>query len=64
MAQADDIPVQLVSLDDPVVAQRFFDRFDPIDGEGWNMVWVTSKQREETQRLLLEFGKIKGNQLD
>jgi hypothetical protein len=64
LAKADDVPVQLVSLDDPIVSQRFFDRFDSIDSEGWQMVWSTSKQRTDTQQLLLNFGKIKGVQLD
>lgn len=58
-----DIPVEIVSLKNPDVYKRFISRFDPIDGEGLNIVFATSQQREAAQRLLVEFNKIRGIQL-
>ena len=63
-AGIDDIPVERVSLDNPIVKDRFFERFDPIDGEGLQIVIATSKQRQNAQELLFQQGKIKGIQLD
>jgi len=62
-AGIDDIPIEIVSLRNPVVNRRFFTRFDPIDGEGLQLVLATSKQREAAQRLLVQYRKIKGIQL-
>jgi hypothetical protein len=63
LAGLNSIPVEVVSLKDPLVLKRFESRFDPIDGEGQNIVFVTSKMRKETQKLLFNFGKIEGRQL-
>jgi hypothetical protein len=64
LAGVDDIPIEVVSLKDASIAKRFFSRFDPINGEGFDIVIATSKQRESAQRLLREYDMIKGIQLD
>jgi hypothetical protein len=58
-----DVPIEIVSLKNPAVSQRFWDRFDPIDGEGLSITIATTKQRVETQQLLQSLGKIRGVQL-
>jgi RHS repeat-associated protein len=63
LAGVDDITVEIVSLKDPSIAKRFFSRFDPINGEGHQIVIATSKQREMAQQILLENDMIKGIQL-
>jgi hypothetical protein len=52
-----------VSLKDAGVAKRFFDRFDPIRGEGFNIVITPTSGRTAAQTLLRDQGLIKGNQL-
>jgi hypothetical protein len=62
-AGVNDIPIEMVSLKNQHVYERFIDRFDPIDGEGLNIIFATSKQRLEAQQLLFDYGKIQGVQL-
>lgn len=57
------IPIQVVALEDQMVAQRFFARFDPIAGEGQSIVMATTQQRPMAQQLLYDMGLIKGIQL-
>jgi hypothetical protein len=56
-------PIQVVSLSDPIVANRFFKRFDPIGGEGFNIVIAPAAERTAAQKLLKNTGLIKGVQL-
>lgn len=62
-AGVEDIPIEMVSLKNQKVYERFIERFDPIDGEGLDIIFATSKQRESAQQLLLDYGKIQGIQL-
>ncbi|MBX9432000.1 hypothetical protein ACI2UZ_08050 [Ralstonia nicotianae] len=62
-AGIDNVPIQVVSLEDPAVAARFFDRFDSIGGTGQNIVITPSSGRTAAQQLLKDFGLIKGVQL-
>jgi len=62
-SQIENIPIELVSINKNDVAARFARRFDPIDGEGTQIVLATTRQRKEAQKLLLSMGKIKGIQL-
>ncbi|MEN8517159.1 LysM peptidoglycan-binding domain-containing protein [Burkholderia sp. RS02] len=57
------VPIQIVTLDNPAVAARFFDRFDPIGGVGKNIVIAPSSARTPAQLLLRDSGLIKGVQL-
>ncbi|WLE58835.1 LysM peptidoglycan-binding domain-containing protein [Burkholderia plantarii] len=63
LAGVRDVPIQVVTLDNPAVAARFFDRFDPIGGVGKNIVIVPSSARTAAQLLLRDSGLIKGVQL-
>lgn len=59
-----DIPIELVDLESgPILSQQFYDRFDPIDGEGYYTAVATRAQRVPTQQLLFDLGKINGHQL-
>ncbi|WP_227815306.1 hypothetical protein [Nitrogeniibacter aestuarii] len=51
-----------MSLKDPRVAKRFFDRFNPIRGEGLNIVITPKSGRTAAQTLLRVQGLIKGKQ--
>ena len=62
-AGVNDVPIQVMSLKDPVAANRFFTRFDPIRGEGLNIVITPSLGRTAAQQLLKDYGLIKGVQL-
>ena len=62
-AGVDDVPIQVMSLKDPVAANRFFSRFDPIRGEGLNIVITPSLGRTAAQQLLKDYGLIRGVQL-
>jgi len=62
-AGVNDIPIQVMSLDDPVVAQRFFSRFDPIGGTGEYIVITPSKGRDAAPQLLKDHGLINGFQI-
>ena len=63
VAGVKDIPIEIVSLNDPKVSQRFFDRFDPIDNEGIDIVITSTRGRNAAQQLLKDYGKINGIQL-
>ncbi|WP_175875910.1 LysM peptidoglycan-binding domain-containing protein [Burkholderia sp. BCC0097] len=63
LAGVRDVPIQIVTLDNPAVAARFFDRFDPIGGVGKNIVIAPSSARTPAQLLLRDSGLIKGVQL-
>lgn len=58
-----DVSIEIVSLKDPAVATRFFNRFDPIRGEGYNIVITPTSGRVSAQTLLRDQGLIKGVQL-
>ncbi|MDN8618028.1 Ig-like domain repeat protein [Variovorax ginsengisoli] len=62
-AEARNVPIQVVSLKDPGVSARFFDRFDPIRGEGWNIVITPTSGRTAAQMLMRDQGLINGVQL-
>ncbi|WP_157768767.1 hypothetical protein [Paracidovorax avenae] len=64
LAGVKDVPIQVMSLEDQVVATRFFDRFDPIGGIGQNIVITPSSGRTPAQLILRDPGLIKGVQLD
>ena len=63
LAEVRDVPIEVVSLKDAGVAKRFFDRFDPIRGEGLNIVITPTSGRTAAQTLLRDQGLIKGKQL-
>ena len=63
MAEVPDVPIQIRSFKEPAVAGRFFDRFDPIRGEGLNIVITPASGRTAAQTLLRDQGLIKGVQL-
>ena len=63
MVEVPDVPIQVMSLKDPIVADRFFKRFDPIGGEGLNIVVTPTSGRTAAQQLLKNYGLIKGVQL-
>ncbi len=63
LAGVRDVPIEIVTLDNPAVAARFFDRFDPIGGVGKNIVIAPSSARTPAQLLLRDSGLIKGVQL-
>jgi hypothetical protein len=56
----DDVPAQVVSLDDPLVSDRFRFRFNPINGEGNYAVVVNRAGRNDALALLEEYGMING----
>ncbi len=58
-----EIPVQVVSADDQEIALILKDRFDPIRGEGRNIVIVPRADRAVVQQELYENGLIQGVQL-
>jgi hypothetical protein len=58
-----EIPIKIISLENQMVAKRFFARFDPIAGEGNSIVMVTTQLRQMSQQLLNNMGLIKGIQL-
>jgi len=62
-AEVRDVPIQIVSLKDPGVSARFFDRFDPIRGEGQNIVITPASGRTAAQILMRDQGLINGVQL-
>ena len=58
-AGVSDIPIEIVSLADPMVAERFVSRFDPIGGEGRFTVIVPRSGRTAAEQLLFEQGLIR-----
>lgn len=58
-----EVPIEIVSLKDRLVAQRFTSRFDPIGGEGLNIVITPSSARFQAQQTLKDYELIKGIQL-
>jgi len=62
LAGVNDVPIQIVSLEDAAVAARFFDRFDPIGGVGQHIVITPSSGRTAAQMLLQDSGLIQGVQ--
>jgi hypothetical protein len=53
-----DVPIEIVSLKDPAVASRFRYRFDPIRGEGLNIVITPTSGRTAAQILMRDMGLI------
>lgn len=64
MAEVPDVPIQVMSLKDPIVAYRFFERFGPIGGEGLDILVTPTSGRTTAQQLLKNYGLIKGVKLD
>lgn len=63
-ANIEEIPIEIVSMEhDAKLAERFYDRLNPIAKEGNYIVVVNSKGRREAQELLYEHGLISGVQL-
>jgi hypothetical protein len=59
-AGVDSIPVQVVDLStDPTLARQFRNRFNPINGEGQQVVVVPSSGRAEVMRELTRNGLIR-----
>uniref|UniRef100_UPI0039F0DBBA hypothetical protein n=1 Tax=Bordetella sputigena TaxID=1416810 RepID=UPI0039F0DBBA len=63
LAGVKDVPIQIMDLEDPVVAARYFDRFDPIGGIGQNIVITPTSGRTPAQLIIRDAGLIKGVQL-
>lgn len=55
-AQLDEIPVQLVDLNDPVVKAEFLKKFRPIN-DGLNNIIVPKEHRGDARKLLREHNK-------
>jgi hypothetical protein len=60
MAGINEVPVEVVSLDDPGIAFRFNRRFDPINNQGNYAVVVNRADRGSALNLLRENDMIKG----
>jgi hypothetical protein len=58
-AGVSDIPIEIVSLENQIVRDRFIDRFDPIGGEGRYTVIVPRAGRTAAEQLLYEQGLIR-----
>ncbi len=56
-------PVEVVSADDPIIAQSLEGRLDLVRGEGQYVVIVKSAERAAAQQQLYDYGLIKGVQL-
>ena len=54
-----DIPIEVVSLKDPSIAERFFGRFDPIAGQGKMIVVAPKSDRPAVKQLLFDHGLIR-----
>ncbi|MFY7905637.1 MAG: hypothetical protein ACOVO0_05815, partial [Burkholderiaceae bacterium] len=53
-----DVPIRVMGLDDPKFATQVRDRFNPIRGQGWQVVVVPSVQRTPTIRDLYQQGLV------
>ena len=60
LAGVSEIPVQVVSLDDPGVAERLRYRFDPVLSRGEYVVVASRETRDETLDLLYQHEMIRG----
>ncbi len=60
LAGVKNVPINLVSLKDPVISKKFWQRFDPIGGEGKNIVMAKSSSQEWAKEILRDAGLIKG----
>lgn len=61
MAQMDKIPVEIVSLDDPAVLDRYQYRTDPILSQGNYVVVATQAERSAALDTLYEYNMIGNN---
>lgn len=53
-----EIPVQRVSLNDPIIFDEFFDKYNPVNGGRNTVVIPKSRFRGEALKVLKEHGKI------
>ncbi len=62
-AGINSVPVEIVSLDDPVIAKIFDRRFNPIGGEGNFIAVAPAREQAAVQQQLQQNNLIRGNQL-
>ena len=62
-AGVEEVPVKIVSGEDPEISELLKGRFDPIGGQGNYIVVAPSAQRPFVQQTLYDYNLIKGVQL-
>lgn len=59
LAEMDSVPIQVMGMEDAAFASKFFQRLDPIRGEGLQVVIAKSAEQKAAQQQLYELGLIK-----